>query len=123
VSHNRLLFFVDEGGFDDYTPLFVSMGFAVDFEDSQRKAVKLAKKNQYQVLVAEFNYNPEFRDRVINIESLLATLESHSPEVKIIVLYDEINQVQLNQLNQRYRMDNVLAFPIDEHVIIACLNV
>jgi len=111
------------GGFDDYTPLFVSMGFAVDFEDSQRKAVKLAKKNQYQVLVAEFNYNPEFRDRVINIESLLATLESHSPEVKIIVLYDEINQVQLNQLNQRYRMDNVLAFPIDEHVIIACLNV
>ncbi|VVM27763.1 hypothetical protein BSPWISOXPB_8612 [uncultured Gammaproteobacteria bacterium] len=55
------------------------MGFEVNFEDSQRKAVKLAKKNQYDVLVAEFSYNPEFRDRVSNIESLLATLESHSP--------------------------------------------
>ena len=123
VNHNRLLFFVDEGGFDDYTPLFVSMGFVVDFEDSQRKAVKLAKKNQYQVLVAEFSYNPEFRDRVSNIESLLATLEGHSPEVKIIVLYDEINQIQLNQLKQRYRMDHVLTFPINEQTIITCLSV
>ena len=122
MSHNRLLFFVDEGGFDDYTPLFVSMGFEVDFEDSQRKAVKLAKKNQYQVLVAEFSYNPEFRDRVSNIESLLATLEGHSPEVKIIVLYDEINQIQLNQLKQRYRMDHVLTFPINEKTITTCLS-
>ncbi len=115
--NKRLLFFVDEGGFDDFTPLFVSLGFDVDFEDSQRKAVKLAKKNFYQVLVAEFSYNPEFRDRVSNIESLLATLESHSPEVKIIILYDEINQSQLNQLKQRYRMDATLAFPISEKII------
>ncbi|MBT4122952.1 MAG: hypothetical protein HOE35_03370, partial [Candidatus Ruthia sp.] len=110
----RLLFFVDEGGFDDFTPLFVGLGFRVDFEDSQRKAVKLAKKNSYQVLVAEFSHNPEFRDRVSNIESLLATLESHSPEVKIIILYDKVNQPQLDQLKQRYRMDVTLAFPVDE---------
>ncbi|HIG89199.1 hypothetical protein [Candidatus Thioglobus sp.] len=117
MSNNKLLFFVDEGGFEDYTPLFISMGFDVDFEDSQRKAVKLAKKNIYQTLVAEFSYNPEFRDRVSNIESLLATLESHSPEVKIIILYDKINQPQLNQLKQRYRMDATLVFPVDEQTI------
>ncbi|CAC9436226.1 hypothetical protein BSPLISOX_468 [uncultured Gammaproteobacteria bacterium] len=119
--HKRLLFFVDEGGFDDFTPLFLSMGFEVNFEDSQRKAVKLAKKNQYDVLVAEFSYNPEFRDRVSNIESLLATLESHSPKVKIIVLYDEINQTQLEQLKQRYRIDMVFSFPIDEQRIKTAL--
>jgi hypothetical protein len=113
----QLLFFVDEGGFDDFTPLFIKMGFNVDFEDSQRKAVKLAKKNTYQVLVAEFSHNPEFRDRVSNIESLLATLESHSPEVKIIILYDKVNQPQLDQLKQRYRMDVTLAFPVDEKTI------
>ena len=113
----QLLFFVDEGGFDDFTPLFVNLGFNVDFEDSQRKAVKLAKKNKYQVLVAEFSHNPEFRDRVSNIESLLATLESHSPEVKIIILYDKVNQPQLDQLKQRYRMDVTLAFPVDEKTI------
>ncbi|RUM77057.1 MAG: hypothetical protein DSZ14_08415 [Candidatus Thioglobus sp.] len=120
--NQQLLFFVDEGGFDDFTPLFVSLGFDVDFEDSQRKAVKLAKKNTYQVLVAEFSYNPEFRDRVSNIESLLATLEGHSPEVKIIILYDEINQSQLNQLKQRYRMDATLTFPVDEKTIQDCIS-
>ena len=115
--NQQLLFFVDEGGFDDFTPLFVSLGFDVDFEDSQRRAVKLAKKKTYQIVVAEFNYNPEFRDRVSNIESLLATLESHSPKVKIIILYDEINQPQLDQLKQRYRMDTTLTFPVDERTI------
>ena len=116
------MFFVDEGGFDDFTPLFVGLGFRVDFEDSQRKAVKLAKKNSYQVLVAEFSHNPEFRDRVSNIESLLATLESHSPEVKIIILYDEVNQPQLDQLKQRYRMDVTLTFPVGEKTIKDCIS-
>lgn len=40
----KLLFFVDEGGFEDFTSLFQSLGFEVSFEDSQRKAVKLAKR-------------------------------------------------------------------------------
>jgi len=110
----KLLFFVDEGGFEDFTPLFVEYGFLVDFEDSQRKATKLAKKNSYQVLVAEFSHNPEFRDRVSNIESLLATLEGRSPEAKIIILYDELNQPQLEQLKARYRIDATLKFPIDK---------
>ncbi len=119
----KLLFFVDEGGFDDFTPLFVSLGFDVDFEDSQRRAVKLANKNSYQVVVAEFSYNPEFRDRVSNIESLLAALEGCSPGVKIIILYDEINQPQLDQLKQRYRMDTTLTFPIDQQTIEKHLSV
>jgi hypothetical protein len=76
---------------------------------------------KYDVLVAEFSYNSEFRDRVSNIESLLATLESHSPKVKIIVLYDEINQTQLEQLKQRYRIDMVFSFPIDEQRIKTAL--
>lgn len=113
----KLLFFVDEGGFEDFTPLFVEQGFSVDFEDSQRKATKLAKKNTYQVLVAEFSHNPEFRDRVSNIESLLATLEGSSPQAKIVILYDEINQPQLDQLKARYRMDATLKFPINKDLL------
>ena len=117
MAISKLLFFIDEGGFDDYTKLFVDLGYKVDFETSQRKAVKLAKKNSYEVLVAEFNYNPEFRDRVSNIESLLATMESHSPGAQIVILLDPVNQTQLDQLRQRYRMDNVLSFPILEQDI------
>lgn len=112
--NNRLLFFVDEGGFEDFTPLFKQWGYWVDFENSQRKAVKLAKQYKYQVLVAQFSHNPEFRDRVSNIESLLATFEQHSPQAKIVILYDEINQPQLEQLKQRYKTDATLAFPLDK---------
>ncbi|MDC9714299.1 MAG: hypothetical protein PSN36_00530 [Gammaproteobacteria bacterium] len=113
----NLLFFVDEGGFEDPTALFIEQGFSVDFEDSQRKATKLAKKNIYQVLVAEFSHNPEFRDRVSNIESLLATLEGKSPDAKIIILYDKLNQPQLDQLKVRYHMDATLKFPIDNNLL------
>jgi len=119
---DRLLFFVDEGGFEDYTPMFVSKGFQVDFENSQRKATKLAKKNVYQVLVAEFSHNPEFRDRVSNIESLLATLEGSSPAAKIIILYDDVNQTQLEQLKSRYRVYYSLSFPIDKALLDSCFN-
>ena len=117
----KLLFFVDEGGFDDFTPIFNSMGYEVDFEDSQRKAVKLAKKNTYKSVVAEFSYNPEFRDRVSNIESLLATLESFSPDAKIILLYDDINKPQLEQLKHRYSISKVLKFPVNEEDIRSSL--
>ncbi len=122
--NNRLLFFIDNGGFDDFTKLFLNMGFDVNFETWLRSdlAIKLANKNQYDVLVAEFSYNPEFRDRVSNIESLLATLESHSPSVRIIILYDEANQTQLEQLKQRYKIDTALTFPVDEQTMKTAIN-
>jgi hypothetical protein len=37
-------------------------------------------------------------------------------------LYDEINQSQLNQLKQRYRMDATLTFPVDEKTIQDCIS-
>ena len=120
--NNRLLFFVDEGGFEDYTPIFTQLGFAVDFERFRRRATQLAKKHQYQVLVAEFSYNPEFRDRVSNIESLLASLEGRSPKAKIVILYDALNQAQLDQLKARYRISCTLSFPINEAELIRCVS-
>lgn len=118
----KLLFFIDGGGFDDFSYLFIELGFKVDFETSQRHAVKLAKQNRYDVVVAEFSYNPEFRDRVSNIESLLATLTSHSPNAKIIILFDPINHPQLSQLAKRYHLDHSLPFPVLEPTLRACFK-
>lgn len=118
----KLLFFVDEGGFEDFSPMFKQLGFEVDFENNPRKAVKTAKKNHYDILVAEFSYNPEFRDRVSNLESLLATLQNNSPEAKIIVLFDAINHAQFKQFSQRYRIDNYLTFPVDGKELTALLT-
>lgn len=118
----KLLFFVDFGGFDDFTPIFNELGYSVDFETNPRKATKLAKKNSYAVVVAEFSYNPEFRDRVSNIESILATLQNTSPNAKIIVLYDEINADKLEQFQKRYTINSTLSFPITDSQIREILN-
>ncbi len=120
---NRLLFFVDEGGFPDFSELFIELGYQVDFETNPRKAIKLAKKNTYTTIVAEFSYNPEFRDRVSNIESLLATLESNSPDAKIIVLFDMINKIQLKQFSKRYKIHHTLALPISNWQLKQILSI
>ena len=110
----HLLFFVDEGGFSDFSTLFTKFGYQVDLEKSPRKATQLTQKKYYHLLVAEFSYNPEFRDRVSNIESILASIQKHSPNAKIIVLFDTTNSQQLTQLKQRYKMDYTLSFPVSE---------
>jgi len=69
------------------------------------------------VVVAEFSYNPEFRDRVSNIESILASLQNKSPNAKIIVLFDEISIDKLEQFRKRYKVDVALKFPISDEEI------
>jgi DNA-binding NtrC family response regulator len=110
-SNRNLLFFIDEGGFEDPSNLFTKLGYTVTIENNPRKVNKLAKKNTYDVLVAQFSYNPEFRDRVSNIESLLATLEQSNPSIKTIILFDDINAPQLEQFKKRYRLDYFLSIP------------
>lgn len=112
INNNKLLFFVDEGGFEDFTPLFVELGYTVDFQTNPRKAVQLAKKNTYKTLVAEFSYNPEFRDRVSNIESILATLEKSNPNAQTIVLFDPISIKQFKQFIKRYKVSHSFALPV-----------
>ena len=122
MINNRLLFFVDEGGFEDFTPLFLELGYQVDLETNPRKAVKLAKGNNYTTLVVKFSYNPEFRDRVSNIESLLATAQGKSPQATIIILFDLINQPQLTQFLKRYPADYHFALPIKKEQLIQALK-
>ncbi len=113
-THKHLLFFVDEGGFLDFSALFMKLGYQVDLEKSPRKAVQLTQKKYYHLLVAEFSYNPEFRDRVSNIESILASIQKHNSNTKTIILFDALNKQQLTQLKLRYKMDYTLSFPVSE---------
>ncbi len=97
-------------------------GFEVDREHTPRKAVKLANIHTYDLVLAEFHYNPEFRDRVSNIESVLATLQHKSPDAKIILLYDSIITDKLEQFQKRYKVDKTLTFPVHESMICTTLT-
>jgi hypothetical protein len=69
------------------------------------------------VLVAEFNYQSDFRDRTSNLESLLASLERYALvgiKTKAIVFYEKETRHQLEKLLQQFRIYKVMAYPIEE---------
>ena len=66
-----LLSIIEIGGYPDFTPLYESFGYQVIKTESIRKAVKLIRQYKPAVMVAEFNFQSDFRDRTSSLETLL----------------------------------------------------
>ena len=114
MSKLPLLLAVSEiGGYPNFTPLYENLGFQVVTETSMRKVLKLLKKETPQVIVAEFNYQSDFRDRTSSLESMMSVVQRH-PEIKVIIFYDKEHEGQLAKLQARFRVDATLFFPILE---------
>ena len=73
----RLLSIIELGGYPNFMPLYQSMGFQVDVMSSQRKARTYLKKTTPDVVVAEYNFQSDFRDRTSNLETLVAVLQKN----------------------------------------------
>ena len=58
-----LLSIIELGGYPDFSGLYRNNGYEVVTTDSVRKAVKLIRKHHPDVIVAEFNFQSDFRDR------------------------------------------------------------
>lgn len=82
----RLIEFVELGGYPDLAPLYKELGYQPETLYTARKAVAAIKKARPDVIVGEFNYQNEFRDRISNLESVIAAV-AHLDDVRIIVLY------------------------------------
>jgi DNA-binding NtrC family response regulator len=102
------------GGYPNFTPLYQRLGFQVEMLQSVRRAQPWLKKNQPVVVVAEFNFDPGFRDRMSNLESLNATLQRFAPEARLIVLVAREHLARLRRFEARGSIFQVLIFPIDE---------
>ncbi|OZA30365.1 MAG: hypothetical protein B7X93_03550 [Hydrogenophilales bacterium 17-61-9] len=103
-----------------YKKLYQELGFAVVAEWSERKAISLVRKTLPAVIVADFYHQTDFRDRLSNLESLLAAAQS-APGTRILVFYEPAHQAALNHVRQRLRIDVALALPVDEAVLRATL--
>ncbi len=83
-----------------------------------RKAMAVVRKEKPDVIVAEFNYQSNFRDRTSSLESLLATVErmqqTDARNISVIVFYEKEYQHQLQKLQTMFRNFVPLAFPIKE---------
>ncbi len=111
-SRGTLLSIVEVGGYPNFTPLYAQAGFEVLTARSLRKALTTMKKTQPKVIVAEFNYQSDFRDRSSNLESLLAAVQ-RQPKIKVIVFYEVQHLPQFERLRSRFPIEAALPYPID----------
>lgn len=100
---------------------YQQLGYSVSTECQMRKAIAALRKNPPDVIVADFYSQPDFRDRLSNLESLLAAAQA-MPQVKILVLYEPPNQTALDRVRARLRIDAALPMPVNEVVLLAQLQ-
>ena len=119
-TEKSLLSIVEIGGYPNFTPLYQELGYVVAVENSMRKAIGFLKKTKPAVIVAEFNYQSDFRDRTSSLESLLAMVQ-RMPGTRVIVFYDREYLPQLETLRARLPVHAAIAFPVEAHALKSCL--
>lgn len=114
----KLLAIVEQGGYPNFKPLYQSCGYTVLMEHAMRKAMAVVRKEKPDVIVAEFNYQSDFRDRTSTLESLLATVErmqqGDARNIRVIVFYEKEYQHQLQKLQAMFKNFIALSYPIQE---------
>jgi len=108
-----LLAVIELGGYPNFSPLYESLGFSVHIESSVRNAIRKLKQIQPLVVVAEFNFQSDFRDRTSSLESLMSVLQ-RMPGCQTVVFYEREFTHQLSRLTSQHRIFASLSFPIDE---------
>ena len=96
-----------------YKTLYQGLGYSVVTEWSERKAISLVRKSPPAVIVADFYHQTDFRDRLSNLESLLAAVQS-APSTRILVFYEAAHQAVLDKVSARLRIDAALTLPVQE---------
>lgn len=119
-SDKFLLSIVELGGYPNFTPLYEEFGYKVVVEHSMRKAIGFLKKTKPAVIVAEFNYQSDFRDRTSSLESLLAVVQ-RLPDTRVIVFYDREYLPQFDKLRARLPVHAAVAFPVEAHELKSCI--
>ena len=103
-----------------YKKLYQELGYSVVTEWSERKAISLVRKSPPAVIVADFYHQTDFRDRLSNLESLLAAVQS-APDTRILVFYETAHQAVLDKVSARLRVDAALTLPVQEDRLRAIL--
>lgn len=111
-SARRLLMIQELGGYPDFSPLYQSAGYKVSLERSMRQALKAIKKCPPDIIVTEFNFQSDFRDRTSSLESLLAVVQRLS-SCTVIIFYDREFSHQLDKVVARFPRHVALPFPVD----------
>lgn len=121
VDNKRLLAITELGGYPDFTPLYEQSGYTVESVNGMRKAVRSLKQNGPEVIVAEFNFQSDFRDRTSSIETLMAVVQQMA-DIKVIIFYEKEYEHQFEKLRARFSFHAELSYPIDPTLLKIALQ-
>lgn len=113
MSKKLLLAVIELGGYPDFRRLYEQFGYEVVIESSVRKALSLLKKKKFDVIVAEFNYQHTFRDRLSSLESIIAVAQTNK-QIQFIVLFESEFDNHLEKLRKQFQFTAEIAFPVTE---------
>jgi AmiR/NasT family two-component response regulator len=119
-ARGTLLAIIEFGAYPNFVPLYQKLGFEVVIERSVRKALPALKKLKPAVIVAEFNYQSDFRDRTSSLESVFSVVQT-LPATKVVVFYDAEQAHQFERLRARFPVHAALTYPIDPAKLEAAL--
>ena len=112
ADRRRLLAIVELGGYPNLVPLYQRLDIEFDVVNSQRKAQSYLKKQVPDIIVAEYNFQSDFRDRTSNLETLMARLQRH-PRVRVIVFYQPEYLHKFDILRERFPIFEAIPLPVD----------
>jgi hypothetical protein len=121
IAEKLLLSVVELGGYPDFTSLYQGLGYSVERETSMRKVLQFLKKNTPAVIVAEFNFQSDFRDRTSSLESMMAVVQ-RMPDTRVVVFYDSEYAHQLARLTERFPSVITLTFPVTDTDVVEALG-
>lgn len=113
LAQRILLSVIELGGYPDFSQLYRQCGFEAMQVNSVRKARNMLKQTMPDVIVAEFNFQSDFRDRTSSMETLMASLENLSKKPVVIIFYEQEFKHQFAKLQSRFVIDHAISFPID----------
>lgn len=114
LANNGVLLSITEiGGYPDFSALYESLGYHVIKSDSIRKSVKLIRQYKPRVIVAEFNFQSDFRDRTSSLETLMSCTQG-AAVTHVIVFYEKEFESQYQRFLNSFSVSASLTFPISE---------
>lgn len=107
------------------TGLYARLGLQHIGFTSERKAIKELKKQQPDIVLADFVYgygNNYAGVNVSNLDVFLYSLQKDAPDAKIIVMVDKNERVYVDKLTKVIPVDAVLIYPVPEQEIEALIE-
>ena len=116
-----LVSIIEIGGYPDFSPLYQQAGYEVLVENRMRKAMSTLKTRKPQVVVAEFNFQSDFRDRTSSLESMMSVVQ-RLKDTRVIVFYEKEFSHQFDRLLAIHQFHQTFTFPVPEQALLDCVT-